>query len=485
LILLNLVAFCGMSANCQSSFIYEVKTLKDERLYDAIEDGNGNYLMVGSKYSRDLDILSAYYLFLDNSGNLLAEKEFNNNDSFSLFGSVYYANDSIYIFGVKGSSNSEIKDELWLLILDNNYNIISNKSYRIEGVDITTFHYIINSRGNFLICVTANNPQTDLDVFFYEISTVGDSISLKYDPMTGPQIACDIIQKPSGNYKTFGRGVYPGFLPYAGKMVDYDSAFNYISNDTIPYGLYNNNTAKWISDSTYLVTGKKNNGSNNELGVVKLNLKDQSIQGNHYGNADTNHHVGAELNLDFISKGSIYFGGTANIIENHLMYQPEHSWIILNNIDSNLNLNWQKYYGGNAFYYLWAVRATSDGGCLLLCTKYDVAVQYEEMDLYILKVDSNGLLTSTNDDFSIPVNSLAIAPNPATNYVSIRYPDIFGNNEKEIVVYNARGSAVLTIDATWEASGINLNISDLPAGLYFVELIVEGKRTGSGKMVKI
>jgi hypothetical protein len=485
LVICFLLVFLTISTLSQSSFTYEVKTLKDERLYDAIEDGSGNYLMVGMRYSSAIQIVTAYYLFLDNSGNLLAEQEFNNSDSSSLFGIVYYRNDSIYIIGTKGSVSSGIKDELWLLILDENFNIILNKSFRIEGVNIVTLHYIINSRSNFLICGTGYNPQTDLDLFFYEISGTGDSISLVYKSMTGYQLACDIIQKPSGEYKIFGRGVYPGSLLFAGKMVEFDSAFNFISVDTIPYGLYNNNTAKWISDSTYLVTGKKNTGSNNEVGIVKLNLEDQFIESNHFGKTDTNHHVGAELNLDFISRANIYFGGTANIFEDHLMYQHEHSWIILNNIDSNLNLNWQKYYGGDAFYYLWAIRATSDGGCLLLCARYDAEVQNQEMDVYILKVDSSGLLTSTGEGPQIPVQQLAIVPNPAIDAVSIRYPDIFGYDEKEIEIFNVQGMSVIKVSATSDVTEKRIDIARLPTGLYFVVLKVEGKKVATGKLLKI
>jgi hypothetical protein len=358
-----------------------------------------------------------------------------------------------------------------------------NKSFRIEGVDISTFHYTLNCRGNFLICGSAYNPQTDMDLFFYEISSVGDSIRLIYEPMTGFQLACHIIQKPAGDYRIFGRGVFPDFLPFAGKMVAYDSAFNYISVDTIPFGLYNNNTAKWISDSTYLVTGKKNNGSNNELGVVKLDIEDQFIEANHFGNADTNHHVGAQLNLDFISKDNIYFGGTANIFDDHLMFQPEHSWIILNNIDSNLNLNWQKFYGGDAFYYLWAIRATSDGGCLLLCTRYDAYVQDEEMDIIIYKVDSNGLITSIYDDSSIPLQQLVIFPNPANKVITVRYPGTFQNDSKEIILYNFLGISVKKILETPNITESQVNVDDLPSGIYFVVLQVEGRTVATGKVV--
>ena len=84
--------------------------------------------------------------------------------------------------------------------------------------------------------------------------------------------------------------------------------------------------------------------------------------------------------------------------------------------------------------------------------------------------------------FQVP-EMFQVFPNPANQYVSIRYPDIFGNEEKEIIIYNSMGIPVKIIDATQESSGIRTDVSALPAGLYFVALIVNGKKTGTGKLV--
>jgi hypothetical protein len=222
------------------------------------------------------------------------------------------------------------------------------------------------------------------------------------------------------------------------------------------------------------------------MGIIKLDSSDHLLQATYFGKiGDTSHHVGACSNLDFISPDNIYFGGTSNIFEHHLIYQPENSWIMLNNIDSNLNINWQKFYGGDAFYYLWAIRATSDGGCLLLCTRYDADVQNEEMDIVVYKVDTNGLLTSTGDISTIPVQQLAIVPNPARDFVSVRYPDIFGYEDKEIEVFNSLGMPVFKVSASQDVSETRLDVTGLPAGLYFVVLKVDGKKVGTGKMLKM
>jgi hypothetical protein len=493
----RLIIFCALnllncfipeSIFCQYSFSYQVKTQKDERILDAGEDENGNYYMVGRKMSSNPYMLSAYYLFLDNNGNLLSEKEFYNPDTQSYFSNIYLNHDSIFIFGAKSSTSSGDKDELWLLILDINYNLLLNKTFKIEGYNIVDLESIINSKGHFLICGTAYLAQGGSDIFFYEISCTGDSLHHSILSLDNSQFEFDLIEKKYGGYKVFAFGAFPGAPQTNSTIVEIDSAYNFVSADSVPYGLYNNLSAKWLSDSTYLLTGKKTipNPTKADMGIIKLFENDQLIQGTYFGKTgDTNHHVGACSNLDYIDKDNIYYCGTSNIFENHLIYQPEDSWILINNIDSILNLNWQKFYGGDAFYYLWGIKATSDGGCLMLCTRYDDTVQDEELDIIILKVDSAGLLTSTGEGPQIPVQQLAIVPNPALDNVSIRYPDIFGYDDKEIEIYNSQGLPVISLSATQDLTETRVDVSALPAGLYFVVLKVEGKKVGTGKMVKM
>jgi hypothetical protein len=484
-----MISLISLFSYSQSTFTYLVSTLNYECIFDGTEDELGNYYMIGRRYYYDSPTDPAYMLVLNADGQLVYEHEYLLQDTSASFGSVYYKNDSLIIFGGKGLNSSDPKDELWVLILDDNFNVLKNKSFSLGNNNIGDIESTINRKGNYVICgFVYAEDLLESDIFLYEISSSGDSVNRGIIPLDGLQMEFDLIEKPEGGYKVFAYGNFPG-VPNSilGKIVEFDSLFNYISAEPIPNGLRNNHSAKWLSDSVYMVTGEKQiyNPTRTDNAIIKLKADDEFISGNHFGKTgDTITYVGACSNLDFIDPESIFFGGASDIHPQLGVYQPD-SWLILDNIDSNLNLNWQRFYGGDAGYYLWGLKATQDGGCLLMATRYDANIQDNELDIYILKVDANGLLTSTNDDFSIPVNRLAIAPNPATNYVSIRYPDIFGNDEKKIVIYNAWGSAVLTVDATWETSGINLNISDLPAGLYFVELIVNGKKTGSGKMVKI
>jgi hypothetical protein len=247
-----------------------------------------------------------------------------------------------------------------------------------------------------------------------------------------------------------------------------------------------NHSAKWLNDSVYLVTGYKpiyNDPIRIDLGIIKLNANDDFIAGNHFGKSgDTTSYVGASSNLDFISSDEIFFGGTSNIVPPGL-YQTEDSWIILNNLNSNLNLNWQRFYGGDAAYFLWALKATLDGGCLLMATRYDADIQDHELDIFILKVDSNGLLTSTGDNPSIPVQQLAIFPNPARDVITIRYPDIFGYDDKEIIIFNSLGNKIVHISATKNLTETPVNVSTLPAGLYYTVLRVEGEKVAIGKFI--
>jgi hypothetical protein len=374
---------------------------------------------------------------------------------------------------------------LWVLILDDNCNIIKNKTYLIEGYHIIDLESIINYQGNYLICGGVD-LQGEQDIFFYEISSSGDSVNHAIVTLENIQFELDLIEKKNGGYKVFAFGRFPGAPETNGTIVEFDSSFNYISADSLPYQLYFNHSARWLNDSCYLVTGNKHLHDTNrtDIGIAELNADNDLIIGNHFGKTgDTISYVGACSNLDFFSPSSIFYGGATNIFPEHLIYQPEHSWLFLNNLDSNLNLNWQKCYGGDAFYYLWGLKATNDGGCLMMATRYDADIQDQELDIFILKVDSNGLLTSTGNYPSIPVQQLAIFPNPARDIITIRYPDIFGYDTKEIIILNTLGSEVKHVPASQDGTETVVNITDLTTGLYFAVMKVEGEKVATGKFV--
>lgn len=83
-----------------------------------------------------------------------------------------------------------------------------------------------------------------------------------------------------------------------------------------------------------------------------------------------------------------------------------------------------------------------------------------------LRIDSEELLgiTSTEDIKKHP--GFSISPNPAFDYVAINYPEIFNGR---ILLYNTEGYLVSTSICNGES--INLNITDLPLGLYTIRSV--------------
>lgn len=482
-----LTFFQAMSSYSQASFSYLVSTPADERIFDGAEDELGNLYLVGLKKYVETNTVSAYLLILNSIGELKYEQEFINEDTLSYFGSIFFTNDSIMIFGAKGSASDAQMDEMWVLILDDDFHVLKNKTYSISGHNIVDFESIINHKGNYVLCGMVDLPQFQNDIFFFETSNTGDSVNFAMISLESMQVEFDLIETESSCYKVFAYGNFPGDQQPPGKIVLFDSLFNYVSADSIPYGLYYNHSAKWLNDSLYIISGNKHmQPQGTDMGIIKLKSNDSFIIGNHFGKiGDTVDYVGACSNLDFISQNEIFFGGASNIIPEQGLFQVEDTWLLLNNLDSNLNLNWQKFYGGDAAYYLWGLKATQDGGCLLMATRYDADIQDHEMDIYILKVDSNGLLTSTGDYPSIPAQQLAIFPNPAREVITFRYPDIFGNDTKEIIIFNSVGNDVKQLSGTQNLNETRTDISDLPVGLYFTVLQVEGEKVATGKFVVV
>jgi hypothetical protein len=487
--LLLIILLIQESLLSQQTFSVLISTPDDERIFDGTEGKYGNFYFVGKKNTSNFFSESSYFLALNKFGDIIYQQDFIIEDTVSYFGSVHYMNDSIIIFGGKGPLSSGVSNILRVLILDTNYHVLKDKSYSLSGYNIVDLETLVNRNGNYILTGVINYPDEMPDMLFYEFSSSGDSVNCNVLSFDGGQFEYDLIEKETGGYKVFAYGDFLGAPQSWGKIIDIDESFNFLCADSIPYSLFYNHSAKWINNSSYLITGNKLIEAENDrvdIGIIKLTKNDSLIIGKHYGKSgDTLNYVGACSNLDFISSEKIYFGGVSNFYPEYQLFQPEDCWLLLNELDTNLNLNWQKYYGGDAAYYLWGLKATNDGGCLLMATRYDADIQDHELDIYILKVDSNGLLTSTGEGPQIPVQQLAIIPNPALDNVSIRYPNIFGYDDKEIEIYNSQGLPVITQSAIQDLPETRLNVSSLPAGLYYVLLKVEGNKVATGKMVKI
>jgi hypothetical protein len=317
----------------------------------------------------------------------------------------------------------------------------------------------------------------------YEITKDGDLVrNMFFNTTSTFNIASSLLENSyDRSYKIFSTG---SLSPPSSKMPVFinvvDTNFNLLENFIIHYPNINTNTtAKWINDSTYLLAGKWLVYTEGEwdLGILKVTKDDSVLLSASFGKPDTVDWSANYECLDFTSNDNIFFAGTSN---SYYPFQNEPSWIMLNILDSDLNLKNQRFYGGDAFYLVNAILATQDGGCMLSCSRYDYLTQNEEYDIFILKVNQEGLLVSTPENPIINVNPCYIYPNPGSELLNINSP----LDQIQIQLFNLTG--IMECESDLSVGTNSISVSNLHSGIYLYRIFDQNYRIiQSGKWIKM
>ncbi|MDO9511464.1 MAG: T9SS type A sorting domain-containing protein [Bacteroidales bacterium] len=95
-------------------------------------------------------------------------------------------------------------------------------------------------------------------------------------------------------------------------------------------------------------------------------------------------------------------------------------------------------------------------------------------------LDMNGLLISSVNDFKAA--NIILSPNPATDVIQLQLSTPLTHNSI-LKVYDVSGKPVLTQSLTTSSQFININIEDLPAGIYIM-LIQTSKESFQARFIK-
>lgn len=74
-------------------------------------------------------------------------------------------------------------------------------------------------------------------------------------------------------------------------------------------------------------------------------------------------------------------------------------------------------------------------------------------------------------------------PNPAVDEAKINYSVKPGAENAELVIYNMLGSKVKVMPLTEEQGTLRMNVSSLPAGLYFYSMVLDNQEVATKKML--
>jgi hypothetical protein len=370
-----------------------------------------------------------------------------------------------------------------VLEMDDNFSILTEKKYR------TGFYYLdyINvEKLNDCYLIVGSGKYTsypNYHLFSYIVNSSYDTLRSKVYPEEGICYAFDMIPALDGNYlKVFTRG-FEQQTGTGGQIILMDSMLNRVGYTGVPEFVFSYNDAIYIDEAHYLLTGKtdiyEKGRSGAKMAIMIMDTADimQDIQ--ILGAADTTNYPGFYSNLDFVNENEIYYGGIKNLSSGYFV--PADSWFFLNKLNSNLEVQWQKFYGGDANYNLWNLIATQDGGCLMAGTRYDYITQTNLRDIYILKVDSDGLVTGFgNEPPQIVAHDAIVYPNPGSSYLKVQSgPQI---NGALFEMHNMAGKPVTS--EILNNRLMEINTASLPTGAYTYRVIWQGRLVGWGKWVK-
>lgn len=419
----------------------------------------------------------------DKGGNIIKIQEIKPDQfDFNLSTIINEGNGKITGFGFQKAAEDTALF-FTILEMDDNLSILTEKTYRTgfystEYLNVEKFYdgYIVVGCGSY-------TPYPRTHLFSYLVNSAYDTIRSKVYPEEGLIYAFDMLPTHDNNYfKVFTRGFGPPFGA-TGQILLIDKNLNRLKYTDIPEYVYSYMDAKHIDDAHYLLSGKKDipwgDSQTTKLALMRMDTADMMQEIHLFGSEDTITYPGFYSNLDFVNENEIYYAGVKNLAFNY--FAPVDSWFFLNKLDSNLEVQWQKFYGGDAYYNLWNMIATQDGGCLMAGTRYDYVTQTNLRDLYILKVDENGLIVGTGGELpNISVQDAIVYPNPGNEYFNIQSGPQIINALFEL--FDMNGNLVLT--TTLDERRETISTHNLSPGTYPYLITYQNKIVGSGKWVK-
>lgn len=170
----------------------------------------------------------------------------------------------------------------------------------------------------------------------------------------------------------------------------------------------------------------------------------------------------------YYSNNSFTLGGILNYVVGEFPYFAEETnWIAVQNIDFNTKSeNWYFEYGGDANYYmngLYVDEETKE--TFVYCDRYDwLNTSKHERDVFIIKLDSTGLLVGVTEKPPEVKNKLTLFPNPGKDQLFMKGI----NGQSEIVLYDLYGQNVLNAVVESEQNPVSTGM--LKNGIYFYKI---------------
>lgn len=441
-------------------------------------DGAGGYVLAGT--TRSYGMGSNDVVLVKINQNMIIDWSYTYGTSHNEFvRSIFPTSDGYIISGKSYDKRNHNKAGVYILMVDNEGNVVLEKTYGNESRDIG--HSVIESSSGEIIIL--GYTRTNVPYGAVRILKLNNEGSLLWDKQYGfdrDEYGYEIIEDDDGNY-VFA-GTRDGFFDDVhGNYRNHDADFWIAKVDTSgneifskSYGGYGHDFGNCIKqvDNGYLYFGSTQSiGEGSfDMSLLFFNTDGDSIWQKTYGGEDFDYGLSMSVNDD----GDVFLLGTT------ASYSIDGSTdIILIKTDILGEKQWELIISGDGDEWGNSVIHTSHGGCLVLGRTNSYGSGGD--DLFYTLVSSNGEIETYSDDFENEIGKHLIAPNPTRNYARVNIPE--GTNDIfKLNIYSISGVEVRSTEISEYSKQINT--STLESGTYIYKLInTKNDTVISGKLI--
>ena len=428
-ILLLTIPFVGFGQSWEKTF----GGIGNDEGYSVQQTTDGGYIICGGTSSFGNGWSDIYLIKTDGNGDSLWTKVLGGVVSERGY-SVQQTNDGGYIVcGYSNSFGNGLLHDFYLIKVDGNGNQlwdqVFTQSHESSGKSVEQ-----TIDGGYILCGSKRSTTNGInDVYLIKTDENGvEQWSESYGSGSLSEIGYSVQQTIDEGYIITGvkENINQGSSDIY--LVKTDENGNYLWNKTI--GGVNSDESYFVQQTTdegYIISGwtESSGNGNKDVYLVKTDDNGDSLWTKTFGGTGNDEGKSVQQTNDggYIITGSTQSFGNGG-------YDV---WLI--KTDGNGDSLWTKTFGGSSSDYGYSVQQTTDGGYII--TGSTLSFGNGGGDVYIIKTDGNGNVTST---FNIPtpssnrklekvVDILGRETKPQTNTPFIEIYDD-GSTEKKIVV---------------------------------------------------
>lgn len=396
--------------------------LYDDNASSVCQTNDGGFILTGESFD------DVFIVKTNVDGDTLWTKRYGNS-YFDSGKSIIQTIDGGYIIVGSTSSVGGWDYDVYVLKLNENGNLIWSKTFGGSGFDYG-FSVQQSNDGGFLIAgSTYSYGNGGSDFYVIKTDNNGETLWTKTYGGEEDEYCRSIAKTNEGDFVLAGMTDSFSVESYDAYLIKIDNSGEIIWTQTYDGGTRDEaNDIQQTSDLGFIITGLTG-GNGEEVLLLKINENGEIMWSKAIGGiaGDVGYSVQETLDFGYIITGTTWSYGYGAVD------------VYLVKTDSNGNELWSKTFGGTDWDGGFCVKQIVDGGYIV--SGYTSSFGQGETDVYLIKTDENGNITSTLEiPFSNPKRKLIktvdilgkeIKPKENIPFIEI-YDD--GSTEKKIIV---------------------------------------------------